>query len=92
MVLQLLCIAASPGRYFAGSVRQLNLGISSVPVIDDCRFDTDAISGSLKCELLITVVFPVDVESVGVQVSDEHCWFYNYCVLQHLPADTSQAQ
>ena len=63
-----------------------------MPVIVDCRFDTDAISGSLECELLIKVVFPGHGGSVGMRVSDEPCWFYNYCVLQHLPADTSPAQ
>ena len=63
-----------------------------MPVIDDCGFDTDSISGSLECEMLIEVVFPRHEGSVGMWVSAESCWFHSYGVLQHLPADTSQAQ
>ena len=71
MVLQLWFIAASPGRYFAGSVRQLYFCISYVPVIDDY-------SGSLECEMLIEVVFPRHEGSVGMWVSDEHRCLYCY--------------
>ena len=63
-----------------------------MPVIDDCEFDTHSISCSLECNMLIKVVFLGHEGSVGMWVSAESCWFHSYGVLQHLPADTSQAQ